>query len=198
MSMNCQSYLQCMSYYYDCQGNSTFIALLLYTDVMNVYLLILLLVIAVVFIAFLIAGIRGAVWVPVRSADLRRIIKHLQLSERSIVYEFGSGDGRFLRLVNRSGARAVGYDINPVMVGIARLLSYRSTVTLKVADAWSRSFTPATIVFVFLMPEHMERLSKKMKHELRPGTILVSYMFPVPHMDPYLHDANAYFYKIGA
>ena len=47
-----------------------------------------------------------AVWVPAFSKDVTLIGRKLQIKRGTKVYEFGSGDGRFLRLVARRGAIA--------------------------------------------------------------------------------------------
>ncbi|MEO5949970.1 MAG: methyltransferase domain-containing protein [Candidatus Saccharimonadales bacterium] len=153
---------------------------------------------AVIFICafFIISGFRGAVWVPAFSKDLILIQQQLRLEAGMNVYEFGCGDARFLRQAARRGAISTGYEINPVMALIAKFLSYRANVTINIGDAWGKSFHSADVVFAFLMPEYMERLAQKMKKELMPGATVVTYVYPLPGMQHYLFEGNAYFYKI--
>lgn len=164
---------------------------------MNIILIIIFIFVLLVALASMIAGIRGAIWVPVFTRDLKTIIGHMHIQKGTVVYEFGSGDGRLLRMAARLGASATGYEINPFMAFIAKLLSLRSEVKIHVADAWTKSFSSADIVFVFLMPQHMKRLGEKMQTELKPGATLVTYIYPVPGMKHYRHAGNAYFYKIS-
>lgn len=164
---------------------------------MSINFLVILLSLALMGACFAIAGFSGAVWVPTFSKDLALIHKRLDLKDGTNVYEFGCGDARFLRMASHRGAVAVGYEINPIMAVIAKILSYRKNVSVKVGDAWSKSFSSADVVFVFIMPEYMERFGEKMKSELKPGTVLVTYAYAIPQMEHYLHEGNAYFYKMS-
>ncbi len=157
----------------------------------------ILLLIIVVGTGFIISGLKGAIWVPAFSKDTDAAIKQLKLKPGTKVYEFGCGDGRFLRKVAAKGAFATGYEINPFVWTIAWLLSRRKNVKVKLGNAWDTSFGPADVVFAFLMPKFMEQLGTKLNKELKPGSIVLTYAYPIPNMEHYLLKNNCYFYRIG-
>lgn len=142
------------------------------------------------------SGIKGAVWVPAFSKDTNEIIKELNIKQGSHVYEFGCGDGRFLRKAANLGAHSVGYEINPFLGLLARLLSIGKDVKIEFGDAWAKSFSKADITFVFLMPKFMERLGEKLSSEMKQGSVIATYAFPIPNMNHFKFTNNCYFYKI--
>ncbi|MBP7018622.1 class I SAM-dependent methyltransferase [Candidatus Saccharibacteria bacterium] len=161
---------------------------------MIVLFMILLIVITV---PFLIGGLLGAVWVPAFSEDTTAILKHLKLRPGMTLYEFGCGDGRFLRKASKYKVNSVGYEVNPYLCKLAQIRSIHNKNTrIKQANAWNKSFAEADVVFTFLMPKFMEKFGTKMQRELKSGSIVVSYIFEIPNMEHYRHANNSYFYKI--
>ena len=66
----------------------------------------------------------GAPYVPSKPREVKRAFTKLyKLSAKDVMVDIGSGDGLVLRAARRQGARAVGYEINPVLVLIAKWMS---------------------------------------------------------------------------
>lgn len=163
---------------------------------MNIILILVVLTVFAVAVTILISGFSGAVWVPAFTKDTSAMLKILKLKPGMQVYEFGCGDGRFLRKVAKYNVKATGFEINPFICKLAQILCRQKNIKVIRGNAWNKSFASADMVFAFLMPKFMEKLGTKLKSELRPETIVVTYIFPIPNMKHYKHAHNCYFYKV--
>ncbi|XP_021563884.1 protein FAM173A isoform X2 [Carlito syrichta] len=86
--------------------------------------------------------------------------------------DLGSGDGRIVLAAHRCGLRpAVGYELNPWLVGLARLLAWRAgcarSICYRREDFWK-----------------LPMLEKKLQAELPAGARVVSGRFPLPTWQP--------------
>lgn len=114
-------------------------------------------------IAFGCIVFRGAPYVPSHRADIRRAFDELApLAVDDTVLDIGSGDGVVLRAAAARGARAVGYELNPFLVGITRLLSWREPkVEVRLVDAWLTPFdAQTTVVYIFPVSRDLAKLQK--------------------------------------
>jgi len=112
--------------------------------------------------------LRGAPYVPSRSLYIAKAFTDLYLlSDRDVLVDLGSGDGVVLREAAKKGARAVGYELNPLLYMTARLLSRRQPlVTVYLTDVW---LTPlpgeTTVVYFFGVERDKHKLINKMQRE---------------------------------
>lgn len=121
----------------------------------------------------------GAPYVPSHKKDVKRMFDELApVSEGSVVLDLGSGDGVVLREASRRGAKAVGYEIHPLFVFIAKLASFGDkNVLVRWANAWSAPFPKdVTLVYAFSVARDGKKLARKMQSEAnalkRPLTIV--------------------------
>ncbi|KAL9179635.1 hypothetical protein ACHAXT_008925 [Thalassiosira profunda] len=124
----------------------------------------------------------------IRSHVLRS--RHLQqkMTDQSLRFvDLGSGDGRVVFRAAREGlfAKSVGYEINPALhgfVSIRRLLTpgYWANTAFYCRDLWKIQLQGYDVVAVYGLAPIMKRLGKKLEEELKPGSIVVSNVFPVP------------------
>ena len=119
------------------------------------------------------------------------------------IADLGSGDGRIVIACARHGIRAEGYEINPILVYSSRRAIRRAGLE-KLATVHWKSFWRADLasfdaIFVYGIPYIMADLRKKLEHELRPGTKIISHVFPFPEWTSAAkHEAEKiYLYKIG-
>lgn len=132
---------------------------------------------------FLLTVLRGAPYVPSRRNDVIRAFGELYpLSKRDLLVDIGSGDGIVLREAARRGAHAIGYEINPILVLIAKFLSRRQPlVTVKQADFW-RTTVPfaTTVVYVFGEGRDIDKMGAWVERQataLQKSIYLISYGF---------------------
>jgi predicted RNA methylase len=107
-----------------------------------------------------------------------------QVTAADIVLDLGSGDGRIPIIASqRYGARGVGIEIDPSLIENAARVAHESDLDEKVTfhegDLFSADISTATVVTLYLSGELNARLERKLKHELRPGTRIVSHKFAI-------------------
>jgi cyclopropane fatty-acyl-phospholipid synthase-like methyltransferase len=101
-----------------------------------------------------------------------------------IVFDLGSGDGRIPIIASqRYGARGVGIEIDPSLVESSMRVAHEGDLDGKVifheADLLSADVSTATVVTLYLSDKINARLERKLKHQLRPGTRIVSHKFAI-------------------
>jgi hypothetical protein len=77
-------------------------------------------------------------------------------------------------------------------------------VEIRLKSFWSQNLVQADIVFCYLYPDVMQKLSTKLKAELKPGTLVVSCNFALPGFNPLrtlrpegaLHSDPLYIYRV--
>jgi hypothetical protein len=111
------------------------------------------------------------------------------VTEDDVLLDFGSGDGVILREVSRRGGRAIGYEINPVLAILSKLLSANdSRVEVRVANFWLTSFPEdTTVVYAFSVSRDGKKLAEKMQREadrLAIPLVLICYGSPLPVVLP--------------
>ena len=145
-----------------------------------------LLVIFIVIVTFGFMAFTGAPYVPSKPKDLRRAFKELYpLGASDHLVDIGSGDGIVLRIASSCGARATGYEINPIINLIARVWSrHDSRVQAKFANFWTANFPDdTTVVYTFGDARDIGRMTQKVEDEAsRLGHTLwfISYAFELP------------------
>lgn len=109
----------------------------------------------------------GAPYVPSHRRDVRRMFTHLKLSTKDTLVDIGSGDGIVLREASRRGAKAVGYELNPLLVLISRLMSRRDKqVEVHLANFWNVELPGSTtIVYSFAIGRDRQKLAAKIQAE---------------------------------
>lgn len=142
-------------------------------------------IVAVVLIFGLVV-IRGAPYVPSKPKDIRQAFDELYpLSRKDTLIDIGSGDGIVLREAARRQAVAIGYELNPILVLIAKFLSRRQPrVQVKWADFWVVKLPDTTtVVYTFGESRDIVRMAKKVQAEatrLDRQLAFISYGFAVP------------------
>jgi SAM-dependent methyltransferase len=153
----------------------------------------------VISLAFAIAGFRGAPYVPILSHDAGLLFELAKLQPGQTLIDLGSGDGRLLRAAAARGVRGIGYEINPVMVAVSRILNwrYRHLITTHWADLWTTRLPESDAIYVFLLPKYMPRLHRKLAAEIDRPTRVISYAFEIPGAKLIAHNRNTFVYQYG-
>jgi SAM-dependent methyltransferase len=142
------------------------------------------------------AGLRAAPWVPTWKTDVRRFLALAELAPGKRFVDLGCGDGRLVFTAAKAGADATGYEISLLPYLIALLhraflpSEARRRAGIRYRDFWNADLRNADVLYTFLMPEHKERLRKKFEAELRPGTIVITYVWPLDGWTPVATDTE--------
>lgn len=110
----------------------------------------------------------GAPYVPSRKRDVEHALCELYtLNNKDVLLDLGSGDGTVLRAAACHGAKAIGFELNPILVLISRFLSRRfPKVETRVANMWHASFPlDTTVVYIFGVSRDADRLQHKLQVE---------------------------------
>lgn len=126
----------------------------------------------------------GAPYLPTLKKQTEEALDMLDLKPGQTLLELGSGDGTVLLAAAKRGIRGIGYELNPALVLISRMVTwrYRHLVTIKTANFWTIEWPQADGVYVFLLQKYMDKLDKKMIQQAQSygNCKLVSFAFTIP------------------
>jgi SAM-dependent methyltransferase len=134
------------------------------------------------------AMLRGAPFVPTTNQKVAKMIQLAKINQNSVVYDLGSGDGRFIFAAAKAGAKkSIGYELS---IPIYLLTKFRSLFNprtqFKYRDFWfeSSNLADADVVFCFLMVKTMAKFETKIWPNLKPGCLVISNVFRMPGITP--------------
>ena len=144
-------------------------------------------------------AILGAPYLPILKRDSKRLLELADLKPGQTLVDLGSGDGRLLRAAAAQGVRCIGYEINPYLVIISRLVCwrYRHLVSIRTADFWRTPLPPADAVYIFGLDRYMDRFDQKFRAEISRPTKVVCYIFKIPGRPTIAATSNTYVYEYG-
>lgn len=153
--------------------------------------MILIYILLGIILIFGIVVFRGAPYVPSHRRFVRQAFtkKLYEVTTNDVLLDVGSGDGIVLRQAAARGARAIGYEINPILVAISRILSWKNKrIETRLSDFWRTTFPDdTTVVYAFAVTRDMPKLNKKMQSEsnrLRRRIWLITYGADLPGKKP--------------
>ena len=125
--------------------------------------------------------VRGIGWVPTWQKDIKRFLALAEIKAGQIVYDLGCGDGRLVMAAAKFDAKAVGLEISviPFLFACLRKLFSRSKAQIKFRDFWMVDLSDADVVYFFLIPRVYPELKQKLEKELKPGTKVIAYVWPI-------------------
>jgi outer membrane protein assembly factor BamB len=127
-------------------------------------------------------------FVPTPHDVIVQLLKVAKVTDKDLVVDLGSGDGRILiAAAKSSGARAIGLEIDPKLVELSRdkikqeKLDKLATVQEK--DFYAADWSEASVVTAFLYPSVLEKLRPQFS-KLKAGTRIVTHTFEIPGVKP--------------
>ena len=159
----------------------------------------LIVVLLLIVLPFGVGAVLGAPYVPILRKQTQELFKIAELAPGQTLIDLGSGDGRLLRAAASRGVRCIGYEINPYLVLISRVVCwrYRNMVTIHTADIWHITLPPADIIYIFALDRYMSRLDQKFQSEIDRPTLVVSYIFEIPARKAIRATPNTHVYAYG-
>ena len=162
----------------------------------------LLVILAIIATTFLITVFFGAPFVPSRRVDLEKAFTKLYpLSSTDTLVDVGSGTGIVLRIAARQNSkRLIGYEINPFLVLISRILCRKTPNTQILCRNFLYSQIPngTTVIYIFgldhLIPKLAKKIQKTVQKTGRP-IHLISYAFYLADRRPTKKLGAYYLYK---
>jgi precorrin-6B methylase 2 len=126
------------------------------------------------------------VWEPTPYEIVQQMLTLAQVSPGDVVYDLGCGDGRVLvTAVKDFGAeRAVGYELRQDLCETSRKaigqLDLPGRIRIVNGDLRKAYLSQASVVTLYLTTKANRMLARQLEGKLRPGTRVVTYLFPVP------------------
>ncbi|WP_309111874.1 hypothetical protein [Saccharothrix sp.] len=157
-------------------------------------------VVALVASCFAVPVYLGAPYLPTLSRHREELLDFSGIERGQTVVDLGCGDGRFLRAAAVRGVRGIGYEVNPVLWAVSKVVlwSRRDLVSVRFGDYRRHPLPEADLVYVFLRQERMAELAAKVAAEAREPVRLLSYCYTVPDRTPCRSLPYAHLYCFGA
>ncbi len=125
---------------------------------------------------------KDVVWIPTPDVTLEQMLNMAQVTADDYVIDLGSGDGRMVIAAAKRGARAHGVEYNPDLVALsqraAKAAGVSDKATFSQGDMFEADISQATVMPLFLLPNHLSTLAPKFLR-LKPGTRIVSNTYEI-------------------
>lgn len=145
----------------------------------------------------------GAPYVPAKIVHVKKAFDELyDLKPSDVLVDLGSGDGKVLREAVGRGVRAIGYELNPVLVAISKFLERNHPhATTKLANIWQVNLpSETTVIYVFTDGRDAKKLARKIQTEatrLKKPLHVLSYGFELPIGQQVKKNNSHFLYKFA-
>ncbi len=134
------------------------------------------------------AAIIGAPFVPTPKPIIRKALKLADLKPDEKLYDLGSGSGRTLIIASKEfKAKSVGFEYSIPLFCFTKLNLFfhqaKNSVVYR-KNFLKADISEADVVFLYLMPKAFKKLENKFNKELKKGTRIVSFTFPLQFWEP--------------
>lgn len=131
---------------------------------------------------------KGAPFIPNNSKKLASLLNLLKqkygLEHFKKAVDLGSGDGRVVIALNKSGVSCDGVELNKILykqsIKKVRKEGLEGFCTIRNEDLFNVNLNKYDLIVLWQSPQIMKRLENKLKKELKPGTVVCSYYFAIP------------------
>lgn len=127
-------------------------------------------------------------FVPSPQVVVDKMVELAGVKKGDVVYDLGSGDGRIVIAAAKKGARAVGFEIDPELVGESRANIKKAGVQdmaeIRNQDILTVDLSPASVVTMYLLPDVNLKLKPNLLSQLKPGSRVVSHSFDMGDWKP--------------
>lgn len=142
----------------------------------------------------------GAPYLPTLKPQTEDALDLLKLKKGQTLLELGCGDGRVMRAAAQRGIKVVGYELNPILVLVAKVVTwkYRHLTTVKWGNFWQMKWPEADAIFVFLLDKYMKKLDTKIiqqQHQQGKPIALLSFTFQIPGRTVTKQKGGLYLYE---
>lgn len=125
-----------------------------------------------------------APWWQMPEVVCKKSAEYAKVNKEDIIYDLGCGTGKALVMANKLfGAKGVGIEIDTIRSLIAKWNIWKSKATgIKIIkdNFYNVNISDATVLYFYLVPNALKRLTRKLLRELKPGVRIVSYIYSLP------------------
>ncbi len=127
-------------------------------------------------------------FIPSPISVVRMGLREACVGEGDVLIDLGSGDGRVVVEAALMGARAIGVEIDPILVEVSREVIAEKGLTGRAfiyhGDFYNTSLNAVTVVYQYLYPSISKILSEKYEKELPLGARVIALDLPIPDWLP--------------
>ncbi|MGV2496933.1 SAM-dependent methyltransferase [Pelagerythrobacter aerophilus] len=121
-------------------------------------------------------------YIPTPEPVVEAMLEMAEIGEGDVLYDLGSGDGRIpIAAAKKFGVRAVGIEIDPQLIKVARRNAEEAGVShlveFRESDLFATDFSDADVVTLYLGDMLNLRLRPQLLEQLEPGARVVSHDF---------------------
>ena len=129
-------------------------------------------------------------FVPTPIEVVDKMLELAEVKKGDVVYDLGSGDGRIvIRAAKKYGVRAVGIEMDPLLLAKARQDAKSSGVShlveFRAEDAMKVNLSKATVVTLYMLPWFNEAMKPSFKKFLKPGSLIIAHDFGIEGWEPH-------------
>jgi hypothetical protein len=129
------------------------------------------------------AAIIGAPILNTSKKRIKQIIEAADIKNGDVVYELGSGMGNMaLAFSENPNVKTVGFELSPIFYFISSVKKWllkRGNLEFRMKNFYKADLSDATIIYFYLMPKSIEKIKGKFNKELKLGTKIISFGFPI-------------------
>ena len=164
-------------------------------------LIILIWALLALYLVFTVVAIfAGAAPIPSTESTVKCMMDLANIQPGELLLDLGSGDGRILIAGAKRGARCIGFEINPILLWYTRLrarIQGLTSISVHGTNLWDADIKDADILTIYMVPIYMERLRKKIQAEMKPGSRVISGVYPFPDWEPEKTNGRVYMYRVS-
>ncbi|MEM1563080.1 MAG: methyltransferase domain-containing protein [Candidatus Bathyarchaeia archaeon] len=114
-------------------------------------------------------------YLPSPSSVIKAALNMVEVKPNEVFADLGCGDGSILiEAAKKFGAFCVGFEINPVLVKLARKkvenAKLKHLIDVVYSDLFTADLSKFNVIYVYPFPPIIPRLSEKIINECRKGT----------------------------
>ncbi len=114
------------------------------------------------------------------------IFSQFRINSESVIYDIGCGGGNFLMAAAQfEPKKCVGYELSLFPFLQALIKSWfqgRGLARVYFKNFFRADLSDADFVYVYLVPPLLGRVAQKLKHELKPGAMVIVKGCPLPEI----------------
>ncbi len=166
------------------------------------YLVIFLLFIFIfILVCFLIINVFFELpFVGARKEHIKVMLGLSQIQKGDVIVDLGSGDGRLLIEAAKRGARAIGYEINPVLIIVSRikimLTNQSANAIVKKQSLWEADLKQADVIFVYALKKSMPKFENFVFKNAKKSAKVIANTNPFPKKKPKMKKGQIFLYII--
>jgi hypothetical protein len=122
---------------------------------------------------------------PVLAIDT--LLAHATITPNQTVYDLGCGDASVLIAVEQKyGCRTVGYEVGlvPYLRALRNVRQHHAKTVVRYRNFFKENLGQADVVFCFLIKSLMPKVGAYLRQQLKPGSQVICYGFPIPGWEP--------------